>query len=213
MGLKDDFQAMSLNCSKFTVPPCFCSRSSRIGLSASSLKIGLPDRSKAAWTLALSNAPSPFTSMALKALSISRSISAGGLGLSSDGPGLPSDGSGLSSASVGPMDIDSEKPLDIRREPLTLAAVGTVPGTETLVGIMSSFEPLRAIPVAEFGCGVSGRVSGIGGRARMLALADALWNRSNEVRQQLFYARRAGLLCRLRSLGELPCRSYCADLT
>ena len=111
------------------------------------------------------------------------------------------------------MDIDSEKPLDIRREPRTLAAVGTVPGTETLVGIMSSFEPLRAIPVAEFGCGVSGRVSGIGGRARMLGLADALWNRSNEVRQQLFYARRAGLLCRLRSLGELPCRSYCADLT
>jgi hypothetical protein len=48
-----------------------------------------------------------------------------------------------------------------------LAAVGTVPGTETLVGTISSFEPLRAIPVAEFGCGVSGRVSGMLGRARM----------------------------------------------
>ena len=113
------------------------------------------------------------------------------------------------------MDIDSEKPLDIRREPLTLAAVGTVPGTETLVGIMSSFEPLRAIPVAEFGCGVSGRVSGIGGRARMLALAT--WNRSSEIRQQLFFLSCAASACCPACVRpftwKLPCRSDCADRT
>ena len=116
--------------------------------------------------------PSPFTSMALKALSISRSISAGGLGLSSDGPGLTSDGSGLSSASVGPMDSDSEKPLDIRRDALALAAVGRVPGAETLLAPISSFDALRAIAVAEFGCGVTGRVSA-DGRARMLARSQS----------------------------------------
>ena len=66
------------------------------------------------------------------------------------------------------MDSDSEKPLDIRRDALALAAVGRVPGAETLLAPISSFDALRAIAVAEFGCGVTGRVSA-DGRARMLA--------------------------------------------